>query len=648
MAVSPAGGYDPAALKAINAHRALYTVKLGSATLRHPEVFDELAELSGRGARLLVVTGGAADIKLHYALIGRPVRTLTLRGGDEVRYCPPDEMAHIIDAYEQITLPRVREELGRRGLSVFATTGRAEELVTATPNGPIRALDGGRQRFVRDHRAGTVDRVDGARLIELLDAFDVVCLSPPVAATDGGSALNVDADVLAAEAALAVDADHLRLVTGTAGLLTDPADPGSTLPHATAGEGMVYAGGRMRQKVRAAELALAGTPDIAITGPHTLDAGSGTRFWRAPAPAHDLGLLANMVELSSVSGDERELAEYLVDWCAANGVDAEIDEAGNLVATRGAGPRRLLMVGHLDTVPHRWPARWDGEAITGRGCVDAKGSLAAFLATLAALEVPKDATVRVVGTVEEERTAAGAFHARDRYPADAVIVGEPSGAAALTIGYHGVCKARLSVSQTTAHTAGKAARTAASRIADAVTAAEAEIARLGADTLFAVISLRAGSRGGSQTAEAVVDVRVPPGTTPGEIVEALRRAAPAPVRVETLLATPAVATSRTSALVKAFTRAMRATTGASPRLLAKKGSSDMNTLATTWQGVPMVAYGPGDASLDHTPHELLEAAEYRLVTAVLGEAVRRWLRDGASCEEPLPAGAGAVTTGERG
>ncbi|GAA5061888.1 LysW-gamma-L-lysine carboxypeptidase [Thermocatellispora tengchongensis] len=638
MAVTDAPGYGATALKEVNPYRALYVVKLGSSTLRHARVYDELAELRARGARLLVVTGGAADISLHYALIGRPVRTLVLRGGDEVRYCPPDEMQHIIDAYEQITLPRVRQELGGRGLSVFAATGRVEGLVTATPNGPIRAVDGGRQRFVRDHRAGTVAQVDAARLAELLDAFDVVCLSPPVAATDGGAALNVDADVLAAEAAVALRADHLRLVTGTAGLLTDPRDPTSTLPHATAGQGMAYAGGRMRQKVRAAELALSGTPDIAITGPHTVDARGGTRFWRAPAPAPDLELPARMVELASVSGDERELAEYLAGWCAAHGIDAHIDPAGNLVATRGSGPRRLLLLGHMDTVPHLWPARWDDETITGRGCVDAKGSLAAFLDTLAALEVPGDATVRVVGTVEEERTAAGAFYVRDHYPADAVIVGEPSGATALTVGYHGVCKARLGIAQPTAHTAGKAARTAASRVADAVAAAEAAIAGLGADTLFAVLGLRAGSRDGLQTGEAVIDVRVPPGLRTAEVAEALRRAAPAPVEVEMILQTPAVATPRTSPLVKAFIRAARAVTGASPRMLAKKGSSDMNTLATTWQGVPMVAYGPGDASLDHTPHERLDAAEYRLAVAVLGEAVRRWLRDGA----PLQA----ATVGE--
>ncbi|MFE4528179.1 amino acid kinase family protein, partial [Streptomyces anulatus] len=71
----------------------------------------------------------------------------------------------------------------------------------------------------------------------MLDAYDVVCLSPPVADRNGEAPLNVDADVLAAVLAVALDADHLRLVTGTAGLLTDPADPDSTLRDAYPGDG---------------------------------------------------------------------------------------------------------------------------------------------------------------------------------------------------------------------------------------------------------------------------------------------------------------------------------------------------------------------------------------------------------------------------
>lgn len=602
---------------------ALYVVKLGSATLLHPQVFDELLELSSRGARLLVIAGGAAGIREYYRRTGREVRTLVSRTGDEIRYCPPEEMRHIVAAYEEVTLPLVEEELTRRGLSVFASVARTGALVKATVNGPLRVQEDGRTRLVRDHRAGTVSSVDVPRLTGLLATFDVVCLSPPVADAEGGTALNVDADVLAAEAALALDADHLRLVTGTAGLLTDPADPASTLRHLTEGEGGRYAKGRMRQKVRAAEIALKGTSDTAITGPHTLSAAGATWFWRAPAPAPDLALLSRAVELSSVSRDEREIAAFLAEWCTERGIKAEIDAASNLVATKGAGPRRLLMLGHLDTVPHRWPVRWDGEVLSGRGSVDAKGSLVTYLQTLAAFDPPEGVEVRVVGAVEEEITGAGAFHVRDAYRADAVIVGEPSGAEALTLGYYGLVKVRYSVREATGHTAGEGVRTAGDRMVELLAGVPGAVARLHPDALTAVLGVTALNQGDTQAGEAVVDVRVPPGLDVDETVAALRALAADPVRIDVLRATPGVSTGRTSPLVKAFQRAFSAE-GVTPRYLMKKGSSDMNTLATTWQGIPMVAYGPGDARLDHTPDEHLHADEFRRAQRLLTAAVREW------------------------
>ncbi|MFE5483408.1 M20/M25/M40 family metallo-hydrolase [Streptomyces sp. NPDC056527] len=602
---------------------ALYVVKLGSATLLHSQVFDELLELNRRGARLLVIAGGAAGIREHYRRTGREVRTLLSRTGDEIRYCPPEEMRHIVAAYEEVTLPLVEEELTRRGLSVYAAVARTGALVKATVNGPLRVQEDGRTRVIRDHRAGTVSSVDVPRLNGLLATFDVVCLSPPVADAEGGTALNVDADVLAAEAALALDADHLRLVTGTAGLLTDPADPTSSLRHLTEGEGRRYAKGRMRQKVRAAEIALKGTSDTAITGPHTLSAAGATWFWRAPAPAPDLDLLARTVELSSVSRDEREIAEFLAEWCAEHGIKAEIDAANNLVATKGAGSRRLLMLGHLDTVPHRWPVRWDGEVLSGRGSVDAKGSLVTYLQTLADFDPPEGVEVRVVGAVEEEITGAGAFHVRDAYPADAVVVGEPSGAEALTLGYYGLVKVRYGVEEPTGHTAGEGVRTAGDRMVEVLAKVPGTVAGLHPDALTAVLGVRALNQGDAQVGEAVVDVRVPPGLDVETTVDALCALATAPVRIDVLRATPGVTTGRTSPLVKAFQRAFRAE-GITPRYLMKKGSSDMNTLATTWHGVPMVAYGPGDAKLDHTPDEHLHADEFRRAQRLLAAAVREW------------------------
>ncbi|WP_232668462.1 M20/M25/M40 family metallo-hydrolase [Pseudonocardia sp. TRM90224] len=608
---------------ASNRPAPLHVIKIGSASLRHENVFDELAEIRRRGARVLLVAGGAAGIAEHYSGIGRAVRSLRLRNGDEVRFCPPEEMAHVVDSYEQVTLPRVARALRDRGLTAHTAVAQDDRLVCATANAPIRAVQNGRTVIVRDHRAGVVSAVDRARLETLLAAFDVVCLSPPVADAAGGSALNVDADVLAAELANALDADHLRLVTGTPGLLSDPADPTSRLAGLTAGEGGAYAKGRMRQKVRAAEIALAGSAaDVAITGPHALSPASGTRFWRAVAPDPQFALLSNAVEISSVSTDERELADHLLDWCTEHGINAGIDPAGNLVAVRGSGPQRLLMLGHLDTVPHRWPVRWDGETLYGRGCVDAKGSLVAFLQTLAAVEVPPWAQVRVVSAVEEEMTGAGAFHVRDAYPADAVVIGEPSGARALTIGYNGLLKVRLTVTSPVGHTAGQGVRTAADQLVDVVSRVREVVAAASPEAMPAVLGIDARNGGDVQVGEAVLDIRVPQATDVHELAE-LVRAAAAPAEVTTLRATPGVTTSRSSPLVTAFSRAFRSL-GVAPRFLTKKGSSDMNTLATTWHGVPMVAYGPGDAALDHSPDEHIDAQELRLAQEVLDRTVANW------------------------
>lgn len=218
-------------------------VKVGSATLDRGAIHAELAQLVARGARVLLVAGGAVGIERHYRSIGRPMPELRLPNGDAVRYCPPEEMPHLVDAYERVTLPAVEGGLHRHGVTVFTAVAARGGLVTGRANRPLKAVsEAGKATVVRDHRAGVPEEVDTVRLNALLDTYDVVCLSPPVRDRDGGSPLNVDADVLAAALSNALDADHLRLVTGTAGLLTDPSDPNSTLRHAHSGEAGQYAG----------------------------------------------------------------------------------------------------------------------------------------------------------------------------------------------------------------------------------------------------------------------------------------------------------------------------------------------------------------------------------------------------------------------
>ena len=81
---------------------------------------------------------------------------------------------------------------------------------------------------------------------------------------------------------------------------------------------------------------------------------------------------------------------------------------------------------------------------------------------------------------------------------------------------------------------------------------------------------------------------------------------------------------RNQPLVRCFLAAIRATgpDGTRPRYVVKTGTSDMNVVAPTWR-CPILAYGPGDAALDHTPEERLSLDEYVQAIQVLTEALKQ-------------------------
>src|SRR5690606_4710201 len=71
---------------------------------------------------------------------------------------------------------------------------------------------------------------------------------------------------------------------------------------------------------------------------------------------------------------------------------------------------------------------------------------------------------------------------------------------------------------------------------------------------------------------------------------------------------PAWSNDRSSAWARAFARAFRSR-GTTPRFKHKTGTADLNVLGPAWR-CPIAAYGPGDSTLDHTPYERIEVAEY--------------------------------------
>lgn len=345
------------------------------------------------------------------------------------------------------------------------------------------------------------------------------------------------------------------------------------------------------------------------------------------APA-DLDLVRGLVEIPSLSGQEGDAVEWLVARMADRGFRAHVDDAGNAVGEIGDGPTHVVLLGHIDTVPGEIPVRIEEGALVGRGAVDAKGPLAAFVS--AATEHVTGVRVTVVGAVEEESpTSAGARHVARRPRPDWCVVGEPSGWDAVTVAYKGRLVLELDLARDGRHGAAPGPTIAEESLSlwqriHRATFRDAERAFDRLDVRLEGISTQAD--GVRERARMRIGYRIPPGLSADAIEEHARAAAAehdggAAVALARAGAEEPARTERTSPLARAFARAITEA-GGRPTFLAKSGTSDMNVLAPAW-GCPMVAYGPGDSAYDHTPMERLVLDDHARAIRVLRGVLRR-------------------------
>ena len=156
-------------------------------------------------------------------------------------------------------------------------------------------------------------------------------------------------------------------------------------------------------------------------------------------------LLSSLVAIDSVNpslveggAGEREIADFVVGWARAAGLEAERVEATAgrpsvivRAAGRGGGAT-LLLCGHLDTVnvdgmvePHT--PRVDGDRMYGRGSYDMKAGLAAaLLAARDAARLDLAGDVVVAAVADEEHASLGVQEVLRHVRADAAIVTEPT------------------------------------------------------------------------------------------------------------------------------------------------------------------------------------------------------------------------------
>jgi [amino group carrier protein]-lysine/ornithine hydrolase len=328
--------------------------------------------------------------------------------------------------------------------------------------------------------------------------------------------------------------------------------------------------------------------------------------------------LEALVRIPSPTGQEEEAVRFMQRQAANDGFRVLEDEAGNFIAETGTGKRLLLFVGHIDTVPGDIPVRREGGVLHGRGTVDAKGPLVAFYeAARGHLDTP-DLTIRIVGAVDEEGHSRGAKAVPETLDPSWILIGEPSGSDGLTLGYKGILRGTYRLTRERAHGAHRGR----SAVEEAIEFWRILETRYRFGEHFETVQgrldrVQTTTDGLNDTVECGFNLRLPPGIDAVVMKAEIDRAAEAAgidLDIDELMA-GALASKRTP-LVAAFLSSMREQ-GLTPNLKRKTGTADFNLFAQRHPEVPLAAYGPGDASLDHTPHEHVSAEEFARAVEVL-------------------------------
>jgi len=331
--------------------------------------------------------------------------------------------------------------------------------------------------------------------------------------------------------------------------------------------------------------------------------------------------LDRLIQIPSPSGSERKAAfSFEKAW---------VDEADNAVATnyrheKGMQPD-LLLFGHLDTISAPMQHRREKGRIFGRGSVDAKSSLAAFITAAGEQKVPYK--LMVAGVTEEEApTSKGIRNLLTYAKPKMAINGEPSNTNGITVAYKGRIVVECITHGKPSH-AGMVSENPIERTIEYYEKLRAiyPLHKRNFDSVILNLThIKAGSRDSLNVVpEALnfdIDVRIPPSISNKEVVNNFKKLAPRNVEVKVHESLPGVQTDVNHPICRSMVAAIRSQ-GLTPRYVKKSGSADMNI--TSAAGIPTIAYGPGDSSLDHTPNEVILISDYEKAIKIMKSAISR-------------------------
>ncbi|MCH8996450.1 MAG: M20/M25/M40 family metallo-hydrolase [Nitrosopumilus sp.] len=360
-------------------------------------------------------------------------------------------------------------------------------------------------------------------------------------------------------------------------------------------------------------------------------------------PRFCIKMLEKALRLYTPSLSEKPMADFLADKCDDLGFeDIQIDEVGNLIAKKGSGLPRILLCGHMDTVPGKIKVRKEGDSLYGRGASDAKAPLMAMLFAAASIQ-NNNGTVIFVGAVDEEGNATGIKNlVKSKLDIDYAVFGEPSGLKQVTIAYKGRIAINLKVnvgnsSHASAPWLSKNAIEESmifTRELKKVLESGQENKKKGMMLTATVTEIKGGTSHNvtPKECDVVMDIRIPVdmnckmvGEKITSSIQEISKKREVEVFHSILDETEPFEAPHNSPLVRAFTLGIMDVEHSRPMLIRKTGTGDMNVIGNQLN-IPVVTYGPGDPHASHTIDEKVSMDEYLRGIEVLKKTLQHLKR----------------------
>ncbi len=360
---------------------------------------------------------------------------------------------------------------------------------------------------------------------------------------------------------------------------------------------------------------------------------AGALAARPPAARNMTDLLAataELVAIPSLSQQEKALADHVETALSGRRWLDVVRVGDNVVArTRLGRSRRVVLAGHLDTVPPKGneQPRTEGDVLWGLGSTDMKGGLAVMLDLAATLPAPAPDVTYVFYVAEEiARTHSGLLQLARQAPelleADAAIVCEPTNSA-VEAGCQGVIRAEVVLAGRRAHVARPwMGRNAVYRLAPVLALLDAWAPRRAVvDGCEYRESLQAVGVAGGVAANVVPDmasVELNYRFAPDRGLDAAAREleemlAPCLEHGDSFEVTDSAPAALPS-LGHPFLAALVEASGGAVK--GKLGWTDVAFFAE--RGTPAANFGPGDPELAHTAGEHLTRSSLERARDVLG------------------------------